>query len=78
MGGLVEVATVLVEGVSAVEGVQKRSGGECPDPVGFPVGEGVQEVCVGGRHPGPATRRLSSWAWWQTGAIEPERVGQHG
>lgn len=50
-GGLVQVATELVEGVPAVEGVQKRSGGERPDPVGFPVGEGVQEECVGGGQP---------------------------
>lgn len=47
-GRLVQVATKLVEGVPSVEGVQKRNGGERPDPVGFPVGEGVQEECVGG------------------------------
>lgn len=50
-GSLVEVATELVEGVPAVEGIQQSSGGEGPDPVGFPVGEGVQEECVGGGQP---------------------------
>jgi hypothetical protein len=46
-GCLVQVAAELVESVPAVEGAQEGRGAERPDPVGFPVGEGPQEKCVG-------------------------------
>nr|WP_294001597.1 hypothetical protein [Streptomyces sp.] len=54
-GCLVHVAAEFVESVPAVKGAQEGRSGERPDPVGFPVGERVQEEVSAEGSPSTAT-----------------------